>query len=158
MSYKNAETPDFSGVSGECIHFGHSTWLRGRDLPSPQNRFCGGSFAFDRLGRRTKRLPPDRGRFCGNALAAPQSGPRAIWRAEPCSSRNPSSFWTGTGKLSGQPFISLGKWCGAGTPLCLPCVSGAKPRFRTRKRKNSPSDWTSCFWMSCVTNLDTRWK
>ena len=32
MSHKNAETPDFSGVSGECIHFGHSTWLREEDL------------------------------------------------------------------------------------------------------------------------------
>ena len=31
-SYKNVETPDFSGVSGECIHFGHSTWLRRQDL------------------------------------------------------------------------------------------------------------------------------
>ena len=30
--HKNAETPDFSGVSGECIHFGHSTWLREEDL------------------------------------------------------------------------------------------------------------------------------
>ena len=26
--HKNAETPDFSGVSGECIYFGHSRWLR----------------------------------------------------------------------------------------------------------------------------------
>jgi hypothetical protein len=24
--HKNAETPDFSGVSGECIYFGHSRW------------------------------------------------------------------------------------------------------------------------------------
>ena len=32
MRNKNSETPDFSGVSGECIHFGHSTWLRGQDL------------------------------------------------------------------------------------------------------------------------------
>ena len=32
MGDKNIETPDFSGVSGECIHFGHSTWLRGQDL------------------------------------------------------------------------------------------------------------------------------
>ena len=30
--YKNAETPDFSGVSGECIYFGHSRWLRRQDL------------------------------------------------------------------------------------------------------------------------------
>ena len=30
--HKNAETPDFSGVSGECIYFGHSRWLRGLDL------------------------------------------------------------------------------------------------------------------------------
>ena len=30
--HKNAETPDFSGVSGECIYFGHSTWLRRQDL------------------------------------------------------------------------------------------------------------------------------
>ena len=30
--HKNAETPDFSGVSGECIHFGHSRWLRRQDL------------------------------------------------------------------------------------------------------------------------------
>ena len=29
--HKNAETPDFSGVSGECIYFGHSTWLRRQD-------------------------------------------------------------------------------------------------------------------------------
>ena len=28
---KNAETPDFSGVSGECIYFGHSRWLRRQD-------------------------------------------------------------------------------------------------------------------------------
>ena len=34
--HKNAETPDFSGVSGECIYFGHSRWLRERDLnPRP---------------------------------------------------------------------------------------------------------------------------
>ena len=32
MGDKNIETPDFSGVSGECIHFGHSTWLRRQDL------------------------------------------------------------------------------------------------------------------------------
>ena len=32
---------------------------------------------------------------------------------------------------------------------------GGKPCFLTGKRKNSPSDWTSCFRMSCVTNLDT---
>ena len=31
MRDKNSETPDFSGVSGECIHFGHSTWLRRQD-------------------------------------------------------------------------------------------------------------------------------
>ena len=30
--HKNAETPDFSGVSGECIYFGHSRWLREEDL------------------------------------------------------------------------------------------------------------------------------
>ena len=30
--HKNAETPDFSGVSGECIYFGHSIWLREEDL------------------------------------------------------------------------------------------------------------------------------
>ena len=30
--HKNAETPDFSGVSGECIYFGHSRWLRRLDL------------------------------------------------------------------------------------------------------------------------------
>jgi hypothetical protein len=24
--HKNAETPDFSEVSGECIYFGHSRW------------------------------------------------------------------------------------------------------------------------------------
>ena len=30
--HKNAETPDFSGVSGECIYFGHSRWLRRQDL------------------------------------------------------------------------------------------------------------------------------
>ena len=30
--HKNAETPDFSGVSGECIYFGHSTWQREKDL------------------------------------------------------------------------------------------------------------------------------
>ena len=29
--YKNAETPDFSGVSGECIYFGHSIWQREKD-------------------------------------------------------------------------------------------------------------------------------
>ena len=29
--HKNAETPDFSGVSGECIYFGHSRWRSGRD-------------------------------------------------------------------------------------------------------------------------------
>ena len=29
--YKNGETPDFSGVSGECIYFGHSRWRSGRD-------------------------------------------------------------------------------------------------------------------------------
>ena len=29
--YKNAETPDFSGVSGECIYFGHSWWQREKD-------------------------------------------------------------------------------------------------------------------------------
>ena len=29
--HKNAETPDFSGVSGECIYFGHSIWRSGRD-------------------------------------------------------------------------------------------------------------------------------
>ena len=29
--HKNAETPDFSGVSGECIYFGHSRWLRRQD-------------------------------------------------------------------------------------------------------------------------------
>ena len=32
MSHKNSETPDFSRVSGECIHFGHSIWLRREDL------------------------------------------------------------------------------------------------------------------------------
>ena len=32
MTAKTVETPDFSGVSGECIYFGHSTWLRGLDL------------------------------------------------------------------------------------------------------------------------------
>ena len=32
MAAKTVETPDFSGVSGECIYFGHSTWLRGQDL------------------------------------------------------------------------------------------------------------------------------
>ena len=32
MAAKTVETPDFSGVSGECIYFGHSTWLRGLDL------------------------------------------------------------------------------------------------------------------------------
>ena len=32
MSHKNGETPDFSGVSGECIYFGHSRWLRRQDL------------------------------------------------------------------------------------------------------------------------------
>ena len=32
MGDKNVETPDFSGVSGECIYFGHSTWLRRQDL------------------------------------------------------------------------------------------------------------------------------
>ena len=32
MAVKTGETPDFSGVSGECIYFGHSTWLRGQDL------------------------------------------------------------------------------------------------------------------------------
>ena len=30
--HKNAKTPDFSGVSGECIYFGHSRWLRREDL------------------------------------------------------------------------------------------------------------------------------
>ena len=30
--HKNAETPDFSEVSGECISFGHSRWLREEDL------------------------------------------------------------------------------------------------------------------------------
>ena len=30
--HKNAETPDFSEVSGECIYFGHSRWLRRQDL------------------------------------------------------------------------------------------------------------------------------
>ena len=30
--HKTAETPDFSGVSGECIYFGHSRWLRREDL------------------------------------------------------------------------------------------------------------------------------
>ena len=29
--HKNAETPDFSGVSGECIYFGHSIWQREKD-------------------------------------------------------------------------------------------------------------------------------
>ena len=29
--HKNAETPDFSGASGECIYFGHSRWLRRQD-------------------------------------------------------------------------------------------------------------------------------
>lgn len=32
MAVKTVETPDFSGVSGECIYFGHSTWLREEDL------------------------------------------------------------------------------------------------------------------------------
>ena len=32
MAAKTVETPDFSGVSGECIYFGHSTWLREKDL------------------------------------------------------------------------------------------------------------------------------
>ena len=37
--HKNAETPDFSGVSGECIYFGHSIWLRNRDLnPNKQSQ------------------------------------------------------------------------------------------------------------------------
>ena len=31
MAAKTVETPDFSGVSGECIYFGHSTWLREED-------------------------------------------------------------------------------------------------------------------------------
>ena len=31
MAVKTGETPDFSGVSGECIYFGHSTWLRRQD-------------------------------------------------------------------------------------------------------------------------------
>ena len=29
--HKNAETPDFSGVSGERIYFGHSIWQREKD-------------------------------------------------------------------------------------------------------------------------------
>ena len=29
--HKNAETPDSSGVSGGCIYFGHSIWLRRQD-------------------------------------------------------------------------------------------------------------------------------
>ena len=32
MTAKTVETPDLSGVSGECIYFGHSTWLREEDL------------------------------------------------------------------------------------------------------------------------------
>ena len=32
MQVKTDETPDLSGVSGECIYFGHSTWLREEDL------------------------------------------------------------------------------------------------------------------------------
>ena len=28
---KNAEPPDFSGGSGECIYFGHSCWQREKD-------------------------------------------------------------------------------------------------------------------------------
>ena len=31
MAVKTGETPDFSGVSGECIYFGHSRWLRRQD-------------------------------------------------------------------------------------------------------------------------------
>ena len=32
IAVETVETPDFSGVSGECIYFGHSTWLREEDL------------------------------------------------------------------------------------------------------------------------------
>ena len=71
MAAKTVETPDFSGVSGECIYFGHSTWLRGLDLnqrppgyepdelPTALPRdilFCG---AGDRTRTGTVSLPGD---------------------------------------------------------------------------------------------------
>ena len=31
MAVKNVETPGFSGVSGVCIHFGHTSWQRVKD-------------------------------------------------------------------------------------------------------------------------------
>ena len=41
------------------------------------------------------------------------------------------------------------------------CGECSRRRFKshgesTSELKNSPSNWTGCFQMSCVTNLDTR--
>ena len=45
--HKNAETPDFSGVSGECIYFGHSRWSEWRDLNSRPPGYEGDLAIFD---------------------------------------------------------------------------------------------------------------